>query len=344
MRLIGRTSAATDGRRSDSGATLTGMRLRPLIISTLVAILLIMSAGVRSVPALAEPLAEQVAIDRAALDRAIAAYETAQEHSVQIDAQVAETTTSLDEAIAEQQRCETYLNIRVMALYRTGQDGYLTLLFTATSLPELSERLDLLTRIALQDARTVRDLKAARAQVEADARSLLETQEEQARALEDLEAEAARARVEFAASEAALKQYEERRAAAAAEATAAAERATAERAAQTPASATAPDTSPPQSVSGTGDWQTGVASHYSRTFTGRGASGEAIGPYTMMVAHKTLPFGTLVEFEYQGHRAVASVEDRGPYTPGRDWDLGPGVVRALDFNGVHEVSYRIISR
>ncbi len=87
-----------------------------------------------------------------------------------------------------------------------------------------------------------------------------------------------------------------------------------------------------------------MASHYSRTFTGRGASGEAIGPYTMMVAHKTLPFGTLVEFEYQGRRAVASVEDRGPHTPGRDWDLGPGVVRALDFSGVHEVRYRIISR
>ncbi|MHB1324083.1 MAG: septal ring lytic transglycosylase RlpA family protein, partial [Coriobacteriia bacterium] len=99
-----------------------------------------------------------------------------------------------------------------------------------------------------------------------------------------------------------------------------------------------------QQQSGTGAWQTAVASHYSRNFSGRGASGERIGPYSMMVAHKTLPFGTLVEFEYKGKRAVASVEDRGPFTPGRDFDLGPGVVRVLDFSGVHEVRYRIVTR
>ena len=64
----------------------------------------------------------------------------------------------------------------------------------------------------------------------------------------------------------------------------------------------------------------------------------------MIVAHMTLPFGTLIEFEYSGRRAVASVQDRGPHTPGRDFDLGPGVVRVLDFSGVHEVRYRIISQ
>ena len=88
----------------------------------------------------------------------------------------------------------------------------------------------------------------------------------------------------------------------------------------------------------------GVASHYGRNFHGRGASGKPIGPYSMMVAHKTLPFGTLIEFEYHGKRAVASVEDRGPFTPGRDFDLGPGVIRVLGFEGVHPIRYRIIKR
>ena len=64
----------------------------------------------------------------------------------------------------------------------------------------------------------------------------------------------------------------------------------------------------------------------------------------MMVAHKTLPFHTLIEFMYNGKRCVASVEDRGPFTPGREFDLGPGVVRALGFNGVHPIQYRIIGR
>lgn len=315
------------------------MRSRSLIIRALVAALLVFSAGARSAPALAEPLAEQVAVDRAALDRAVAAYEAAQQRSAQIDSQVAEMTAALDAAVAEQQRCEGYLGVRVGAIYRTGEASYLTLLLSATSLPELNERLDLLSRIAQQDARTVEDLKAARARAEANAAELLNTQAEQVQALEELDAEVTRARAEFAASDAALKQYEERRAAAAAAAAAAAKRAAEERAARAPA-----PTAPAQDVSGTGEWRTAVASHYSSTFTGRGASGEPIGPYTMMVAHKTLPFGTLVEFEYKGKRAVASVEDRGPYIAGREWDLGPGVVRALSFNGVHEVRYRIISR
>ena len=71
---------------------------------------------------------------------------------------------------------------------------------------------------------------------------------------------------------------------------------------------------------------------------------EEIGPYSMMVAHRTLPFGTLVEFEYNGKRAVASVEDRGPHVEGRMWDLGPGVVRVLGLAGVDEVRYRVVGR
>jgi len=64
----------------------------------------------------------------------------------------------------------------------------------------------------------------------------------------------------------------------------------------------------------------------------------------MMVAHQTLPFHTLVEIEYNGKRCVASVEDRGPYSGNRIFDLGPGVVRALGFNGVHTVRWRVIQR
>lgn len=311
------------------------MRYRLTIACALVAALALVAAGPGTTSARAEPLAEQVAVDRAALDRAVASYESAQRVAADTGAKVAEATAALDAAIAEQQRCEAYLQTRVSSLYRTGEGGILMLLLGAESLPELSERLDLLTRIAEQDARTIRDLKSARNLAEGTARGLLDSQAEQAEALEALEAEVARARAEFAASEAALKEYEQRQAAAAKAAREAAAQA------KTPAPASS---TPPQDTTGDGEWQTAVASHYSRTFTGRGASGKPIGPYTMMVAHKTLPFGTLVEFEYRGKRAVASVEDRGPYTPGRVWDLGPGVVRALDFNGVHEVRYRIVSR
>jgi rare lipoprotein A len=138
--------------------------------------------------------------------------------------------------------------------------------------------------------------------------------------------EVARARKELAASESALREYAARTAITV-----------------KPVASPKKSDATPQ-LGGTGAWKSAVASHYGKNFTGRGASGKRIDPYSMMVAHETLPFGTLIEFEYNGRRAVASVEDRGPYSSGRSFDLGPGVVRALGFNGVHSVQYRIVKR
>jgi hypothetical protein len=64
----------------------------------------------------------------------------------------------------------------------------------------------------------------------------------------------------------------------------------------------------------------------------------------LIVAHKTLPFGTKVEFEYKGRGCVAVVMDRGPYVNGREWDFAPGVCSALHFSGVGTVQYRILGR
>ena len=74
------------------------------------------------------------------------------------------------------------------------------------------------------------------------------------------------------------------------------------------------------------------------------ANGGTVQADSMIVAHKTLPFGTLIEFEYNGHAGVASVQDRGPYSGGREFDLGPGLARVLGFDGVGMVRYRIIGR
>ncbi|MHB8762142.1 MAG: RlpA-like double-psi beta-barrel domain-containing protein [Coriobacteriia bacterium] len=294
-------------------------------------------AGIVSAPSPAcavSSLAAETAADRAAVTRALERYESIRAQASAIDAQVADAVTALDMAMAEEVRCLARLRSRVAAMYRTGDTGLIVLLLGSSSIQDLAGRLDLLERVARQDARDLDALKAARAQARESADSLLRLQEDQARALEAAAAEVERARRELASSEAALREYEAKLAAAAARAAAA-----------QAARAAPPAPSPPdQQQSGTGAWQTAVASHYSRNFSGRGASGERIGPYSMMVAHKTLPFGTLVEFEYKGKRAVASVEDRGPFTPGRDFDLGPGVVRVLDFSGVHEVRYRIVTR
>jgi rare lipoprotein A (peptidoglycan hydrolase) len=225
-------------------------------------------------------------------------------------------------------------------MYRTDDLNPVAVLLGASTLQDFVTRWDALARIARQDADNLRKLKQARAAATRSAEQLMALQSEQAKALDALEAEVTRAKNELASSEAALRAYEAR--VAAARRPAAPAESTPAKETPTPPAPTSDDLT--QELTGSGEWETAVASHYGRTFTGTGASGEKIGPYSMIVAHKTLAFGTLVEFEYNGKRAVARVADRGPFTPGRTFDLGPGVVRVLDFSGVHEVRYRIIAR
>ncbi len=96
----------------------------------------------------------------------------------------------------------------------------------------------------------------------------------------------------------------------------------------------------------TGDgWRSARASWYGPGFYGNGmAGGGTLQPDSMVVAHRSLPFGTLIEFSYRGNTCVAVVQDRGPYAGGRVFDLGPGTARALGFSGVGTVQYRIISQ
>jgi rare lipoprotein A (peptidoglycan hydrolase) len=72
------------------------------------------------------------------------------------------------------------------------------------------------------------------------------------------------------------------------------------------------------------------------------AGGGTLEPGSMVVAHRSLPFGTMIEFSYNGATCVAVVADRGPYIGGRVFDLGPGIAAALGFDGVGTVQYRIL--
>lgn len=85
---------------------------------------------------------------------------------------------------------------------------------------------------------------------------------------------------------------------------------------------------------------TAVASWYGPGFHGRRAADGSIydqGAYT--IAHKTLPFGTIVVLEYRGRRVPAVVTDRGPYIAGRDFDLSLGLAKRLGLvtKGVDEI-------
>jgi rare lipoprotein A len=55
------------------------------------------------------------------------------------------------------------------------------------------------------------------------------------------------------------------------------------------------------------------------------------------VAHRTLRCGTKVRLRHAGHTVTATVDDRGPYVGGREWDLNQNTAAALGFDGVGTV-------
>lgn len=302
------------------------MSARRTLELLLVAVIAVVPLGLAPAPAVAAPSATQTAADQARVERAVKRLEAARARSSRVSEQSERSSAELDRVIAKQQNARERLTSRARAMYRSGDTSFVTVLLGAATFQEFASRWDLLTRMSRQDAADLRGLEAARVKVERSAESLLKLQEEAARAVDAEKREVSRARKELASSRAALAAY------------------TARTAKSTRRSAPRKKKDSTQGLTGTGAWETAVASHYGRNFSGRGASGARIGPYSMIVAHKTLPFGTLIELEYQGKRAVAKVVDRGPFTRGRTFDLGPGVVRVLGFSGVHKVRYRIITR
>jgi rare lipoprotein A len=95
-------------------------------------------------------------------------------------------------------------------------------------------------------------------------------------------------------------------------------------AAAAPAPAAAPAATPAPAKATSGDMTEGKVAHYGRKFNGRKtASGERFSAGAMTMAHKTLPFGTLVKVtNLKNNRSVVvRVNDRGPSTPDRVGDL-----------------------
>lgn len=76
------------------------------------------------------------------------------------------------------------------------------------------------------------------------------------------------------------------------------------------------------------------------------ASGEIYNPMGLTVAHKSLPFNTMIKFTNlnTGKSVIARVNDRGPYVRGREYDLSMGTARLLGFTerGVVKLEVEIL--
>ena len=92
----------------------------------------------------------------------------------------------------------------------------------------------------------------------------------------------------------------------------------------------------------------GRVSLYGTEFAGRTtASGERFDPDALTMAHRTLPFGTIVRVtNVENQRSVeVKVNDRGPYVAGRIADLSLGAARKIGMvaDGVVDAILEVIS-
>ena len=90
---------------------------------------------------------------------------------------------------------------------------------------------------------------------------------------------------------------------------------------------------------------TGLASWYGGGFRGSlTASGEVFDPNGFTAAHRTLPFGTRLTVSYKGRSVQVTVNDRGPYSGGRDLDLSRAAAEYLGLTraGVDWVNYTVM--
>jgi rare lipoprotein A len=91
----------------------------------------------------------------------------------------------------------------------------------------------------------------------------------------------------------------------------------------------------------------GKATYYGAAAHGHNtASGETFDMNAMTAAHKTLPFGTMVEVTNlaNGKFVTVKITDRGPYGAGRVIDLSSGAFKLLAplSTGVINVKYRVV--
>jgi rare lipoprotein A len=88
--------------------------------------------------------------------------------------------------------------------------------------------------------------------------------------------------------------------------------------------------------------ESGIASVYGGEKTANGEYASATG---LTAAHKSLPFGTLVEVTNQanGRSVVVRINDRGPFVRGRIIDLTRAGAKAIGCDGLARVTLHVRS-
>lgn len=90
----------------------------------------------------------------------------------------------------------------------------------------------------------------------------------------------------------------------------------------------------------------GVASWYGMPFNGRPtASGEIFDMHQLTAAHRTYPFGTIVQVidEANGKNVEVRINDRGPFVEGRIIDLSYAAAQSISMPSTATVQLEVVS-
>jgi rare lipoprotein A len=71
----------------------------------------------------------------------------------------------------------------------------------------------------------------------------------------------------------------------------------------------------------------------------RTACGGVVRADTEGVAHPVLPCGARIYITFGGETVLTQVIDRGPYVPGREFDLTDALARRLGLRGVQDIHW-----
>jgi rare lipoprotein A (peptidoglycan hydrolase) len=88
-----------------------------------------------------------------------------------------------------------------------------------------------------------------------------------------------------------------------------------------------------------GGWYTALAGVRVGGYGTRTACGQVLRADTAGVSHPVLPCGAKIYVSYRGKSVLTQVIDRGPYVPGREFDLTGNLAAELGLRGVQEIRW-----
>ena len=97
---------------------------------------------------------------------------------------------------------------------------------------------------------------------------------------------------------------------------------------------------PRPAVSDLSGWYRALAGVRSRALSGHASGcGTLLSPKALGVDHPVLPCGAKLFVEYRGKTVLTTVVDRGPFAPGREFEVTPALADLLDLSGVQTIRW-----